>query len=50
MAINTYLSVITLNVNGLTVPIKNKSGILDKKARAYNLMSTRDSPWGEGYM
>ena len=26
MAISTYLSIITLNVNGLNIPIKRKSG------------------------
>ena len=45
MAINTYLSIITLNVNGLNAPSKrHKSGRLDKKAKTYNLLSTRDSP------
>ena len=29
MAINTYLSIITLNVNGLNAPIKRQSGRLD---------------------
>ena len=31
MAINTYLSRIILNVNGLNAPIKRQSGRLDKK-------------------
>ena len=31
MAISTYLSVITINVNGLNAPIKRQSGRLDKK-------------------
>ena len=57
MAINTYLSKITLNVKGLNAPIKRwvadkglqcgsqkMSGRLDKKARAYNMLSTCDSP------
>ena len=42
MAINTYLSIITLNVNGLNAPIKRQSGRLDNKTRAYNMLSTRD--------
>ena len=33
MAINTYLSIITLNVNGLNAPIKRQSDRLDKKAK-----------------
>ena len=44
MAVNTYLSVITLNVNALNAPIKTQSGRLAKKARVYNLLSARDSP------
>ena len=31
MAINIYLSIITLNVNGLSAPVKRQSGMLDKK-------------------
>ena len=31
MAINTYISIITLNVNGLNAPIKRQSGRLDLK-------------------
>ena len=31
MPINLYLSVITINVNGLNAPIKRQSGRLDKK-------------------
>ena len=31
MAINTYLSIISSNVNGLNAPIKRQSGGLDKK-------------------
>ena len=41
MAINTYLSIITLNVNGLNSPIKRHSGRLDKK-KSYNQLSIRD--------
>ena len=39
MAINMYLSIITLNVNGLNAPIKTQSGRLDKKAKTFNLLS-----------
>ena len=42
MAINTYLSIITLNVNELNAPIKRYSGRLDNKTRAYNMLPTRD--------
>ena len=45
MAMNTYLSIITLNVNGLNAPIKRKSGRLGLKKSAYNILSTRDSFW-----
>ena len=45
MAINIYVSIITLNVNGLNAPIKRQSGKLGKKTRAYNmLLPTRDPP------
>ena len=43
-AINTYLSIVTLNVNGLNAPIKGHSGRLVKKAKTFNLLSTRNSP------
>ena len=38
MAIDTYLSVITLDVNGLNAAIKRQSGSLDNKTRAYNIL------------
>ena len=43
MAIHTYLSVITLNVNGLNAPIK-RHRVADwiKRTRAYNTLPTRD--------
>ena len=43
MAVYTYLSIITLNVNGLNAPIKRQSDKLDKKAKTFNLLSTRNS-------
>ena len=46
MEINTYLSIITLNANRRDAPTKRQSGRLDKKAKAYNLLSTRDSSYG----
>lgn len=43
MAIHTYLSIITLNVNGLNAPIKRlKSGRLDNKTRTNIMLSTRN--------
>ena len=44
MAINTYLSIITLNVNGLNAPMKRHrvaDWIKKRKTRAYNMMTTR---------
>ena len=44
IAINTYLSIITLNVNGLNALIKrHKVADWIKKIRPYNMPSTRDS-------
>ena len=45
MVINTYLSIITISVNGLNAPIK-RHRVADwvKKIRAYNKLTTRDSP------
>ena len=49
MAINTYLSIITLNVNELNAPIKRYSGRLDNKTRAYNMLPTRDPLQSKGH-
>ena len=48
MAINNFLSMITLNVNGLNVPIKRQR-VADwiKKAKTFNLLPTRDPPQGK---
>ena len=35
MALNTYLSIIALNVNGQNAPIKRQRSKLDKKTRPY---------------
>ena len=45
MAINTYLSIITLNVNGLHVSIK-RHRVTDwiKKTRAHNVLPIGDPP------
>ena len=42
MAINTYLSIITLNVNGLNILIERNSGRLKKK-KVYNMLPTRET-------
>ena len=39
----TYLSIITLNVNELNIPIKRQSGRLHKRIRTYNMLPTKDS-------
>ena len=45
MTINTYLSIITLNVNVTECfSQKTQSGRMDKKAKTFNLLPTRDSP------
>ena len=46
MTINIYLSIITLNVNGLNAPIKRQR-VTDwiqkkKRKRAHNMLPTRD--------
>ena len=44
MAINTCLSIITSNVNGLNAPIKgNRVADWIKKTRTYNMLSRRVS-------
>ena len=48
MAIHTYLSIITLNVNGLNAPIKRlKNGRLDNKTRTNIMLSTRNLRQGK---
>ena len=51
MAINTYLSIITLNVNGPNAPIE-RHRVADwiKKTQAYSMFPTRDSPQGKGHI
>ena len=51
IAINTYLSIITLSVNGLNAPIKRQSVIMDKKgSRPMYIMPTRDSFQAQKHM
>ena len=51
MAINTYLSIITLNGNGLNAPVK-RHRVADwiKKTRVYNVLPTRDPLQGKGHL
>ena len=42
MTLNTYLSIIALNVNGLNAQPKDKGIRMDKKTRPIYLLSTRD--------
>ena len=52
MAINTYLSIITLNVSGLNAPIKRHrvaDWIKKKKTGAYDMLPTGDPLWGKGH-
>ena len=51
MAINTYLSLIALNVNVLKAPIKRHI-VADwiKKTKHYNMLPTRDPPSGKGHI
>ena len=43
MAISTYLSIITLNVNGKYAPVKKQDDGMDKKPRPFYVPPTRDS-------
>ena len=50
MAINMYLSIITLNVNALNAPIKrHRVDEWIKKTRSTYLLSSRDPPQNERY-
>ena len=43
MAMGSYLKIITLNVNDLTVPTKRKTVLMDTKTRPLYMLSRRDS-------
>ena len=43
MAIRTYISIITLNVNGVNAPVKRESDWMDTKIRPVYMLSTRDT-------
>ena len=47
MAIYTYLSIITLKVNGLNALIKRQCSWIDKKIRNIYILSKRDPPQNE---
>ena len=42
MAMGSYLSLITLNLNGLNAPTKDKDWQMDTKTRPLYMLSTRD--------
>ena len=43
MAVRKYISIFTLNVNGLNSPIKRQSGWINTKSRPKYMLLTRDS-------
>ena len=45
MVIGSYISIITLNANGLNAPTKRQIGWVDTKTRSMYMLSTRDPPW-----
>ena len=49
IAVNKYLSIVTLNVNELNTPIKRQSGRLVKKQKVNNMLPTRDPLQGKGH-
>ena len=47
----SYLSIITLNVNGLNAPTKRqKTGLMDTKTRPQYMLSTRNPPQNKGHI
>ena len=48
MAINTYLSIIALNINEPKATIKSQNGRQDLKTRAYNILSISHTLQGIG--
>ena len=47
MAVNIYLSIISLNINGLNAPIKRHSGRLDKKEKTLQYVAYKRLTIGE---
>ena len=50
MATGSYLSIITLNVNGLTAPTKRQRAEWIQKTRLLYTLSTRDLPQTKGHI
>ena len=46
----SYLSIITLNVNGLNAPTKDKDWRVDTKTRPLYMLSSRDPPQNRGHI
>ena len=42
MAIGTYVSIITLNVNGLNSPTKRQTGWMNTKTKLIHILSIKD--------
>ena len=50
MAMGSYLSIITLNVNGLNAQPQDKDCWMDTKIRPLYMLSTRDPPQTKGHI
>ena len=50
VAAGSYLSTIALNLNGLNVPTKRQTGLMDTKTRPLYMLSTRDPPQNKGHI
>ena len=50
MAMGSHLSIITLNVNGLTAQTKDKNWLNGYKTRPLYMLSTRDPPQNKGHI
>ena len=50
MTLNTYVSIITLNVSGLNAPIKRHRVADWIRKEPTNMLPTRDPPQGQGHI
>ena len=50
MTKGSYLSIITLNVNGLNAPTERQTGWMDTKTRPLYMLSIRDPPQNRGHI
>jgi len=50
MVTGSYLSIITLNVNGLNAPNQNKDWLDGYKNKTLYMLSTRDPPQNKGHI